>query len=229
MGDRAGAAKAAIRAEASFADAAPPPAPDEWSELAGVLAHLDACTVAERAASRAGANGARGVVSYCTSRRQRAALLARDAGVEPPREPEYIEAVLRAREHADRGRLAPARSAAAALESAFPAAPGGALVRCLVEAQGGDPSAARAACGAADRGPPWPYEPPYVLGMLAGWDGRWAEARDQLRRALERHDGDREVWARLAHAYEKLGEKEELEKLAARYRNRFGSTLRARW
>ncbi|HEY6003992.1 MAG TPA: matrixin family metalloprotease [Anaeromyxobacter sp.] len=229
LGDRAGAAKAAIRAEESFTSAAPPPPPAEWSELAGVLARLDACSAAERAASRAGAKGAPGVVSYCTRTRQRAALLTRDAGVEPAREPEYVEAVLRGRAHAEKGRLAPARSIAETLESSFPAAPGGPLLRCLVEAQGGDPAAARRACAAADRGPPWPYEPPYVLGVLAGWDGRWPDARDQLRRALERDDHDRDVWARLAHAHEKLGEKDDLEKLAVRYRTRFGSALRAKW
>jgi hypothetical protein len=229
LGDRAGAVEAAIRAEESFARATPPPAANEWSELAGFLARLDACTVAERAAARAGKDDAPEVASHCTRTRQRAALPQGDAGVAPAREPEYIAAVLRGRGYAEAGRMVPARSAAAALEAAFPGAPGGPLVRCLVEARGGDPSAARAACRAADRGPPWPYEPPYVLGMLAGWEDRWADARDQLRRALEREDRDREVWARLAHAHEKLGEQAELERLASRYRARFGGALRAKW
>jgi hypothetical protein len=229
LGERAGAAAAALRAEASFAAASPPPAPREWAELAALLSDLHACTVAERAAARAGAAKAPGALSRCARTRLRAALPARDSGVDPAREPEYVAAVLRGRDHATAGRVQPARTEAMAVAAAFPAAPGGPLVRCLAEAQGGDPAAARAACNAADRGPPWPYEPPYVLGMLAGWDGRWTEARDHLRRALERDDHDRELWARLAYAQEKLGARSDLDELAARYRARIGGTLRPRW
>ncbi len=228
-GDRAGGIAALMRAETAFASAPLPPAPREWADLADLLADVDACTVAERTAAHAGATRARGVVSKCAKTRQRVALPERDPGVEPSREPEYIDAVLRARGHAEAGRLAAARTAAAALESAFPNAPGGPFVRCLVEAQGGDPAAARGACSAADRGPPWAYEPPYVLGVLAGWDGRWTDARDQLRRALEREERDPGVWVRLAAAHEKLGATAEIEKLGARYRARFGKPLRPSW
>ncbi len=226
MGDRAGAAASLLHTEAAFAKGPAAAARREWTELANLLADVHACTAAERAAARV---GARGALEACSKARTRAALPVRDAGVEPAREPEYVDAVLRARAHAEAGQVAAARTAAAALQSAFPDAPGGALVRCLVEAQGGDRAAARTSCSAADRGPPWPYEPPYVLGVLAGWDERWAEARDHLRRALDRDDADPQLWARLAAAHEKLGAAEEVEKLAARYRELFGKPLRPSW
>ncbi|BDG01889.1 hypothetical protein [Anaeromyxobacter oryzae] len=229
-GDRPGAVAALRRAEAAFAKATPPPPAAAWGELALALSVVGSCTAAERAAARApSATGSRSAVSVCARTRIQAALPAADPSVDLEREPEYVDAVLRGRSDVDAGRVAAARSAAAALEAAFPRAPGGPLVRCLAEARGGDPAAMRAACAAADRAAPRAPEPPFVLGVVAGHEGRWPDARDHLRTALERDQDDEGTWARLGAVYEKLGDAKELERLDVRYRTRFGRTLRPWW
>ncbi len=229
-GDRRGAAAALVRAEASLAAGAPPATPADWVELAEQLASIDACTVAERVAARIPANlEARRIVASCERTRRRAALPRDGAGVQPEREPEYVEAVLRGRGQALAGRAGAARAVAAEVEDAFPRAPGGPLLRCLAEASGGNLVSARTACAAADVAAPWAFEPPFVLAEMAGHEGRWIEARDHLRQALERAEQERDVWARLGAVYRKLGDLAELEALDRRHQARFGSKLRPVW
>lgn len=76
---------------------------------------------------------------------------------------------------------------------------------------------------------PFAFEPVYVLGMVAGAEGRWTEARDLLRRALEREERERDVWERLGMVYGKLGDAAELDALDRRHRARFGVPLRPSW
>ena len=60
-------------------------------------------------------------------------------------------------------------------------------------------------------------------------EGRWPEARDHLRRALERDERDGSLWERLAHAMVKAGDTAGLANLEERYRRRAGRKLAARW
>ena len=73
------------------------------------------------------------------------------------------------------------------------------------------------------------FQPPYLLGVSAGNLGRWSEARDDLRRALERDGTALEVWSRLGIAFERLGDTASLEELRRRYHDRFGIPLVSEW
>ncbi len=227
-GDRAGAFAALLRAEAIYAASAAPR--KEWADLAATLARANFCTLAERAAARAaGEDDARLALAECLRIRRDAVLVAGPTAIDAAREPEYVDAVKRGRAQAGAGRLDQARATSAALEAAFPGSPGSLLVRCLIHAQTPDTAVTRSACSAADAVAPASYEPPYVLAMIAGGEGRWGDARDLFLRALERDDGDRGLWERLGVAYQRLRDPAGLEKLDARHRARFGRPLRPTW
>lgn len=229
-GDRPGALAAAARAEKAFAEAPRPAPPVAWAELSDLLAGMGACTAAERNAARAGGQelAQRSVVT-CSRTRGRALLPRGAPGVEQDREPAYVEAVLAGRASLDGGRVEDALSAAGALELSYPGAAGGPWLRCAASARTRNGAATAEACRAAERAAPWAVEPVALLGVALGNQGRWSEARDALRRALERDPLDLESWARLGVALEKLGDGAGLEELRRRYREKFGMTLAPEW
>jgi Flp pilus assembly protein TadD len=141
----------------------------------------------------------------------------------------YVEAVLAARASLDGGRVEDALSAAGALERSYPGAAGGPWLRCAASARTRNGDVTAEACRAAERAAPWAVEPVALLGVAAGNQGRWSEARDAFRRALERDPLDLDSWARLGVALEKLGDGAGLEELRRRYREKFGMTLAPDW
>ena len=86
----------------------------------------------------------------------------------------------------------------------------------------GGATACTSAVSAFDEAP----RPHLLLGVVHGRVGRWAEAREQFRKALERDDSTGEVWSRLGGAHGKLGDAAALRELEGRYLARFGFALR---
>ena len=222
--DRAGAAVALARAESAFRERPAPP--ELWLALAQGYGRAEICSAAERTAARArGQPGAKEITAEC-ARVRRLAALPREAAVAPEREHEYVAAVLAAQGDVQAGRLDRARKAAKDLAAKFPAAPGAAVIDCVLHGRARAFPAARAACESAARAAPEAFLPRYFLGLIAGAERRFRDAQADLVRALELDDGTYEPWVSLAAVDESLGELAALEDLKARYRKRFGAELR---
>ena len=86
-----------------------------------------------------------------------------------------------------------------------------------------------AACREAASVAPWALEPRILLGVAAGNQGHWDEARRIFREALEREPLDLELWSRLGVAYQKLGDAASLGDLQSRHQQRFGIPLALEW
>ena len=222
--DRAGAAVALARAESAFDKGSAPP--DLWLALAQGYGRAEICSAAERTAARAGGQpGAKEIVHEC-ARLRRLAALPRDAAVAPEREHEYVAAVLEAQRDVRAGRLDQARAAAMDLAAKFPAAPGAAVIHCLLHGRARAFSAAKRTCESAARAAPEAFFPRYFLGLIAGAERRFRDAQADLARALELDDGTYDPWVSLASVDQSLGDTAALEELKARYRKRFGAELR---
>jgi tetratricopeptide (TPR) repeat protein len=222
LGDEARAARWLVAAEGAD--------PKGWAALSLLLSSERLCTAAERAAEHAA--GERSVASArasCAQLRKRALLPVGQPGVPIDREGAYVERALVVRTHAQAGKVNEARKAAQELEAEFPGTPAGPFFRCLAEAAGGSRSGLRAACAEAEKRVPAAHEPPYALGMLAGTEGHWPEARAALERSLAREPADPALWARLGHALGKVGDARALAELERRHRERFGTPLRPSW
>jgi len=222
--DRAGAAVALARAESTLHERSAPP--ELWLALAQGYGRAEICSAVERTAARArGQPGAKEITAEC-ARVRRLAALPREAAVAPEREHEYVAAVLAAQGDVQAGRLERARKGAKDLAAKFPAAPGAAVIHCVLQGRARAFPAARVACESAARAAPEAFLPRYFLGLIAGAERRFRDAQADLVRALELDDGTYEPWVSLAAVDESLGELAALEDLKARYRKRFGAELR---
>ena len=222
--DRAGAASALAVAESALRDASAPP--ELWLALAQAYGRAEICSGAERTAARAsGQPGAKEIAAEC-ARMRRLAAFPRGAAVAPEREHDYVDAVLRAQRDVRQGRTDRARSAAEGLAVKFPGAPGAEVIRCLLQGRARAFAAAKIACESAARAAPEAFSPRYLLGLIAGSEGRFKDAQTHLVRALELDDGAYDAWVSLAAVHERIGDRVALEDLKARYRKRFGTELR---
>jgi len=228
LGDRRAAGQAALDVAAALPAGAPK---ERVGRLTTLLVELDLCSAAERlAALQPRAREAEGAVRKCAQLRK-AGLLPATVRLQPEvGEQEYVDLVQRGRAAMmSRKRGGDLRALAAAVTARFPDAPGGPFLTCLADLDGATAERLRADCEAAEKAAPQAFEPSYALGLVAGHEGRWPEARDHLHRALEREERDGSLWERLAHAMVMAGDTAGLAKLEERYRRRAGRKLAARW
>jgi len=228
LGDRRAAGQAALDVAAALPAGAPKERVGRFTTL---LVELDLCSAAERlAALQPRAREAEVAVRKCAQLRK-AGLLPATVKLQPEvGEQEYVDLVQRGRAAMmSRKRGGDLRALASALTARFPDTPGGPFLTCLADLDGATAERLRADCEAAEKAAPQAYEPSYALGLVAGHEGRWSEARDHLHRALEREERDGSLWERLAHAMVKAGDTAGLAKLEERYRRRAGRKLAARW
>ncbi len=200
--------------------------------MAQLYGRADACSAAERAASRAGGDpGAEQVVADCTHLRRSVGLPRGEGrGVPEAREHEYVAAVQEAQREASGKRTDRALERARLIEKAFPGSAGAPLIRCIARSEDRPRARARARadCAAAAEAAPEAIQPQYLLALAAADEGRWQVARDHLRRAVQLDEGMGVAWVKLATAHQKLGDRQALEALKAGYQARFGMPLRLR-
>jgi tetratricopeptide (TPR) repeat protein len=216
-------ASAATLAERETALQAAGAAP-AWLQLARDADRLGAPAVAERAARRASGPAAAALVSDARRARREVALPL-EGLVPVAREPEYVRTVNQVLTLVDRRKVSEAGAALRTLAGAFPGSPGLALAECAVAWATGAAQAA-SSCEAAARLFDEAPRAHLLLGSVHAKSGRWAEARDQFRRALDLDDAVAEPWRRLAGALGKLGQAGPLHDLEARYQAKFGYALR---
>jgi predicted Zn-dependent protease len=196
-----------------------------WVWAAQIYDGASTCSGAERALSHApDAPVAPQILADCKRLRRLVALPA--TGVPVEREHEYVSVFQRAEQEALRGRSTEAMRSAHVLHESFPGTPGGAVLSCLVDGRTKPVEAARKSCEAARSAAPEAFLPRYVLGLLACAEGRYGDARVELKAALDIEDSTTTAWASLAAVHGKLGEDAAAADLAKRYRARFGDRLR---
>jgi predicted Zn-dependent protease len=201
---------------------------DTWVYLAQLFDRADTCTGAERVAKRVPLDpGAVQVMKDCAHQRRSVALPANTKGVPLEREHAYVEAVQRAQRDVDAGRVQRARVQAQELERIFPGSPGAALINCLSDGRENSSVRVKVSCAGANAAAPEAFAPWLLLGIVAGTEKRWDDARNLLQRAIELDDGVVEAWRRLAVVYNHLGDATSLAELKSRYHARFGGVLPA--
>jgi tetratricopeptide (TPR) repeat protein len=222
MRDRPSAVAHLVRAEPKLlADGAPEAS---WLRAAQLYDGAATCSGAERALLHVrDAKKTAQIRTDCRSLRRLVALPA--TGIATEREHEYVSLVQRAQQEALGDRSGEAMSSLRSLEQGFPGAPGAAVIACLVDGRSKPAAVARRSCEAARSAAPEAFLPRYVLGLVACAEGRYADARAELERALELEDSTTNAWSTLAAVYRKLGDDRAAADLGARYRKRFGATL----
>jgi len=196
--------------------------PASWLWAARLYDGASTCSGAERALTHVASADAAPIVADCKRLKR---LVPLPPGIPIEREHEYVTAFQKAEREALRGHGANALREADALRKSFPGAPGASVITCLVESQKKPAAVARKSCESARSAAPEAFLPHYVLGLLRFADGQIAEARAELKQALDLEDSTASAWSSLAAVYRKLGDEASVKDLAARYRARFGGDL----
>jgi hypothetical protein len=199
-----------------------------WARVAQLYAGIEACTDAERVASRLPASsGTRKQIFADCTRSRRWAGLHRAGGVVPiEREPEYVELVALGRRDIEDRKFDRARQRASDLGKIYPAAPGAQILLCYLQGRAQASAKGAEACAAAAAVDDEAVIPQWMLGTIAADQGRFDEAHVRLGRALELEDSRAEIWTRLAEVERRRNDSTALAALRSRYRERFGLDLR---
>jgi predicted Zn-dependent protease len=205
-----------------------PEDPSTWAYFAGLLRNASYVTWAEEAAAKAPkAAQMEEILSWATQVRRQTGLAPGTArsGVTPEREGEFIDRGRELWELISRGSLAPARVQVAQLGKDFPGAPGQLVLQCALQLRTGQRGQARTTCRRALEAYEELMHAHFLLGMIALEAGAREEARTHLERTLALDSTNTEVWRMLARLYRTSGQRQALEELQKRYRDRFAHDL----
>jgi tetratricopeptide (TPR) repeat protein len=191
-------------------------------ELATHFQALRAVTWAERAAAKA--KDGKAITEWARTTRVRFGL-SPGGPVPPEREAEYLAGLTELLGEVYARRFNEADRRAAALQRAFPRAPGLLATRCDLEVRRARYAAARTYCRDALRryqDSAWAH---YLLGLLDKRDKKPAVAVDHLERAISLDPELKHAYQVAAEIYSELGRADDRKRVNEAYKARFGHDL----
>jgi tetratricopeptide (TPR) repeat protein len=192
--------------------------PGQWAHVAQVARQLSCVSIAEDAVKRAGEDPSLEPVRAWIVRTRRWTSLP---GPLPTCEREHVEGFRAALELMERS-----PGQAQSRVAAFAPGPARESLSCELALRKNQLKPARQACEKALAAFADSTHARYLLGVIAGQEGKHAEVVEHLERLIVLDPENHDAWSRLAASHRKLGQSDKAQSLEARFQQKFHRPLR---